>query len=273
VLCFDGPPSSGEQYHGMMRRLAAVFRTALDHRLLYARTLDSEQSARRATRAREELVAVVSHDLKSPLATISMTTGLLLDQLPPEQTDEPRRSLKRIQRSADRMGRLIRDLLDLAKLEGGRLSIDVRPEEVTGLMSDVVELLRAETTAKSLRLEQVVTAGAERVRCDRERILQVLANLVGNAVKFTPEQGLVTVRAEREGPEVILSTSDTGPGIPPEQQARIFDRYWQAEETAQLGTGLGLSIAKGLVELHGGRIWVSSQPGQGSTFSFSLPAG
>jgi len=272
VLCFDGPPSSGEQYHGMMRRLAAVFRTALDHRLLYARTLDSEQSARRATRAREELVAVVSHDLKSPLATISMTTGLLLDQLPPEQTDEPRRSLKRIQRSADRMSRLIRDLLDLAKLEGGRLSIDVRPEEVTGLMNDVVELLRAETTAKSLRLEQVVTAGAERVRCDRERVLQVLANLIGNAVKFTPERGLVTVRAERAGPEVILSISDTGPGIPPEQQARIFDRYWQAEETAQLGTGLGLSIAQGLVELHGGRIWVNSQPGQGSTFSFSLPS-
>jgi signal transduction histidine kinase len=272
VLCFDGPPSSGEQYHGMMRRLAAVFRTALDHRLLYARTLESEQNARRATRAREELVAVVSHDLKSPLATISMTTGVLLDELPPEQNGEPRRSLQRIQRSADRMGRLIRDLLDLAKLEGGRLSIDARPQEVAGLMNDVVELLRGQAAAKSLRLEQVVAPGAERVRCDRERILQVLANLVGNAHKFTPERGTVALRAEREGAEVILSVSDTGPGIPREQQARIFDRYWQAEETAQLGTGLGLSIAKGLVELHGGRIWVQSHPGQGSTFSFSLPA-
>jgi signal transduction histidine kinase len=256
----------------MMRRLAAVFRTALDHRLLYARTLESEQNARRATRAREELVAVVSHDLKSPLATISMTTGVLLDELPPEQNGEPRRSLQRIQRSADRMGRLIRDLLDLAKLEGGRLSIDARPQEVAGLMNDVVELLRGQAAAKSLRLEQVVAPGAERVRCDRERILQVLANLVGNAHKFTPERGTVALRAEREGAEVILSVSDTGPGIPREQQARIFDRYWQAEETAQLGTGLGLSIAKGLVELHGGRIWVQSHPGQGSTFSFSLPA-
>jgi signal transduction histidine kinase len=272
VLCFDGPPTSGEQYHGMMRRLAAVFRTALDHRLLYARALESEQSAQRAIRAREELVAVVSHDLKSPLATISMTTGLLLDQLAPEQTGEPRRSLQRIQRSADRMGRLIRDLLDLAKLEGGRLSIDPRPQEVAGLMNDAVEQVRAEATAKSLHLEQGVSPGAERASCDRERILQVLANLVGNAVKFTPERGEVALRSERSGPEVIVSVTDSGPGIPSEQQARIFDRYWQAEETAQLGTGLGLSIAKGLVELHGGRIWVTSQPGHGSTFFFALPA-
>jgi signal transduction histidine kinase len=273
VLCFDGPPSSGEQYHGMMRRLADVFRTALDHRMLYARTLESEQSTRRAIQAREELVAVVSHDLKSPLATISMTTGMLLDELGPEpQNGEPRRSLLRIQRSADRMTRLIRDLLDLAKLEGGRLSIDATPQEVAGLMNDVVESLRADATAKSLRIEQAVGPGAERVRCDRERILQVLANLVGNAIKFTPSRGQVLLRAEREGPSVILSISDSGPGIPPDQQAHIFDRYWQAAETAQLGTGLGLSIAKGLVELHGGRIWLANRTGGGTTFSFTLPA-
>ena len=272
VLCFDGAPLSGEQYHGMMRRLVVTFETALVHRLLYARSLDSEQSARRAIRARDELMALVSHDLKTPLATISMTTGLLLDQLAPQGSTDARRSLERIQRSADRMGRLIRDLLDLARLEEGRLSIDPRPQEVAGLMSDVVELLRTEVQAKSLRLEQGVAPGAERARCDRERILQVLANLVGNAVKFTPERGEVALRSERSGPEVIVSVRDSGPGIPQDQQARIFDRYWQARETAQLGTGLGLSIAKGLVELHGGRIWVESGVGEGSTFSFSLPA-
>jgi signal transduction histidine kinase len=273
VLCFDGPPGSSEQYHGMMRRLAGVFRTALDHRLLYARTLESERTVRRAIHAREELVAVVSHDLKSPLATISMTTGLLLDQLGPEnQGPEPRRSLERIQRSTDRMGRLIRDLLDLARLEGGHLSIDPGPQELAGLMSEAVEALRAEAAAKSLRLEQALAPGAERVRCDRERILQVLANLVGNAVKFTPDQGEVVMRAERAGPEVVVSVTDSGPGIPREQQERLFEPYWQAEATARLGTGLGLSIAKGLVELHGGRIWVTSRPGAGSTFSFALPA-
>ena len=275
LLCFDGSPTAAEQYHGMMRRLATTFATALVHRLLYARTLESEQSARRATEAREELMAVVSHDLKTPLATISMTTGLLLDQLAasPDQPGDLRRSIERIQRSADRMGRLIRDLLDLARLDEGRLTIDPRPQEVAGLMSDVVELLRNEVAAKSLHLEQGVAPGAERARCDRERILQVLANLVGNAIKFTPERGEMALRSERQGPEVIVSVHDSGPGIPEDQQARIFDRYWQARETAQLGTGLGLSIAKGLVELHGGRIWVQSRIGQGTTVSFSLPAG
>ena len=272
VLCFDGPPASADQYHGMMRRLAGALQTALYHRLLYARTLESEQSAKRAIAAREELVAVVSHDLKTPLATISMTTGVLLDELAPAPGTEVRRALERIRRSSDRMGRLIHDLLDLARLEGGKLSIEPRPHEVAGLMHDVVESLRAEAAAKNLRLEHEVAPGAERARFDRERIMQVMANLVSNAIKFTPARGEIALRSERAGPEVVLSVRDTGPGIPEEQRARLFDRFWQAQETAQLGTGLGLSIAKGLVELHGGRIWVASTPGTGSTFSFTLPA-
>jgi len=272
VLCFDGPPASADQYHGMMRRLAGALETALYHRVLYARTIESEQSAKRAIAAREELVAVVSHDLKTPLSTISMTTGVLLDELSPAPGTEVRRSLERIRRSADRMGRLIRDLLDLARLEGGRLSIEPQPHEVAGLMNDVVELVRAEAAAKSVRLDHEVSPGAERARCDRERILQVLANLVSNAIKFTPERGAIALQSQRDGGEVVLSVRDSGPGIPEDQRIHIFDRYWQAKETAQLGTGLGLSIAKGLVELHGGRIWVASTPGAGSTFSFTLPA-
>jgi signal transduction histidine kinase len=272
VLCFDGLPVSADQYSGMMRRLAGAVQTALDHRLLYARTIESEQAAKRATAAREELVAVVSHDLKTPLATISMTTDVLLQVLAPAAGSDVRRSLERIGRSADRMGRLIHDLLDLARLEGGHLSIDPAPNEVSGLMNDVVEQLRAEAGAKSLHVDHQVAPGAERARFDRERILQVLANLVGNAIKFTPAQGEIALRSERQGTEVVLSVRDTGPGIPEDQRVHIFDRYWQAPETAQLGTGLGLSIAKGLVELHGGRIWVTSAPGAGSTFSFTLPA-
>jgi signal transduction histidine kinase len=240
--------------------------------LLYARTIESEQNAKRAIAAREQLVAVVSHDLKSPLSTISMTTSGLLHELPAQQTDV-RRALERIGRSADRMGRLIRDLLDLARLEGGRLSIAPRSQEVTALLTEVVELFRAQAAAKSLRLEpQKLAPEAEWACFDRERILQVLANLVGNAVKFTPAGGQITLEARRVGREVILSVRDTGPGISEDERDHVFDRYWQANETAQQGTGLGLSIAKGLVELHGGRIWVASQPGTGSTFSFSLPA-
>jgi signal transduction histidine kinase len=272
VLCFDGPPVSAHQYHGMMRRLAGALQTALYHRLLYERTIESEKSAKRAIAAREELVAVVSHDLKAPLATISMTTDVLLLELAPPPGSDVRRSLERIGRSADRMTRLIHDLLDLARLEGGKLSIEPRPHEVAGLLNDVMEHLRGEAAAKGLVLEHQVAPGAETARCDRERIIQVLANLVSNAIKFTPAQGQICLRSERAGAEVVLSVHDTGPGIPEEQRAHLFDRFWQAQETAGLGTGLGLSIVKGLVELHGGRIWVASAPGAGSTFSFTLPA-
>ncbi|WP_437317759.1 GAF domain-containing sensor histidine kinase [Sorangium sp. So ce385] len=238
---------------------------AIDNARLY-------ESAQRAIRAREELVAVVSHDLKSPLATIVMNTSLLRRKLPSsDEAAELRRPVERIQKSADRMNRLIRDLLDLAKLEGGHISVQPVPHDVAVLLGDALELLREEAAEKSLRLELGVELGVERALCDRERILQVIANIVGNAIKFTPAGGEVAVRAEPWGREVRVSVRDTGPGIPEDQRARIFERYWQAKETAHKGTGLGLSIAKALVEVHGGRIWVESKVGEGSTFFFTLP--
>ncbi|WP_437571196.1 sensor histidine kinase [Sorangium sp. So ce542] len=238
---------------------------AIDNARLY-------ESAQRAIRAREELVAVVSHDLKSPLATIVMNTSLLRRKLPSsDEAADLRRPVERIQKSADRMNRLIRDLLDLARLEGGHISVQPVPHDVAVLLGDALELLREEAAEKSLRLELGVELGVERALCDRERILQVIANLVGNAIKFTPAGGEVAVRAEPWGREVRVSVRDTGPGIPEDQRARIFERYWQAKETAHKGTGLGLSIAKALVEVHGGRIWVESKVGEGSTFFFTLP--
>ncbi|WP_437610410.1 GAF domain-containing sensor histidine kinase [Sorangium sp. So ce834] len=238
---------------------------AIDNARLY-------ESAQRAIRAREELVAVVSHDLKSPLATIVMNTSLLRRKLPSaDEAAELRRPVERIQKSADRMNRLIRDLLDLAKLEGGHISVQPVPHDVAVLLGDALELLREEAAEKSLRLEHSVELGVEGALCDRERILQVIANLVGNAIKFTPAGGEVAVRAEPWGREVRVSVRDTGPGIPEDQRTRIFERYWQAKETAHKGTGLGLSIAKALVEVHGGRIWVESKVGEGSTFFFTLP--
>jgi signal transduction histidine kinase len=271
MLCFDGEPAPADQYRGMMRRLATTFATALDHRRLFSRTLESEAAARAAIAAREELVAVVSHDLKSPLATISMTAGLLLGgPVPPA---DARRALERIQRSVDRMSRLIHDLLDLAQLEGGHLAIELTAQELPALLAETLELFRVQATGRGQRLELFVEPGAEPVRCDRDRVLQVLANLVDNALKFTPDGGEISLLAESAGNEVMVSVRDTGPGIPAEHVAHIFDRYWQGQHTGAKGTGLGLSIARGLVELHGGRLWVTSEVGGGSTFSFTLPAG
>ncbi|WP_437654260.1 ATP-binding protein [Sorangium sp. So ce1182] len=255
----------GAEDRALAEELGRRAALAIDNARLY-------ESAQRAIRAREELVAVVSHDLKSPLATIVMNTSLLRRKLPSsEEAADLRRPVERIQKSADRMNRLIRDLLDLAKLDGGHIRIQPVPLDVAGLLSDAIELLREEAAEKSLRLEQGVELGVDRALCDRERVLQVIANLVGNAIKFTPAGGEVALRAQPWGREVLLSVRDTGPGIPEDQRARIFERYWQAKETAHKGTGLGLSIAKALVEVHGGRIWVESKVGEGSTFFFTLP--
>jgi signal transduction histidine kinase len=237
---------------------------AIDNARLY-------ESAQHAIRAREELVAVVSHDLKSPLATIVMNTSMLRKKLVVDESSDLRRPIERIQKSTDRMNRLICDLLDLAKLDGGYISIQPVPHDVALLVSDAIELLREEATEKSLQIAQDVVSEGARALCDRERVLQVIANIVGNAVKFTQPGGEIAVCVEPYGKDVLVSVRDTGPGIPEEQRARIFERYWQAKETAHKGTGLGLSIAKGLVEVHGGRIWVESKVGEGSTFFFTLP--
>lgn len=259
-LCYG--PADQSLIEELGRRAAL----AIDNARLY-------ESAQRAIRAREELVAVVSHDLKSPLATALMNAQLLLRRLPPgEESRDLRRPTERIQKAAERMERLIRDLLDMAKLDAGHLVIAPAPVEVDALVSDAVELLREAAAAGSLQLNLRVAPCAGCARCDRERVLQVIANLLGNAIKFTPSGGEIAIGAELSGADVLFWVRDTGPGIAEEDQAWIFDRYWQARQTAHQGTGLGLSIAKGLVEVHGGRIWVESTIGAGSTFFFTLPA-
>jgi signal transduction histidine kinase len=238
---------------------------ALDNARLY-------DSAQRAIRAREDLVAVVSHDLKNPLATIFMNVNLLARKGPPAlSSPELRNPVDRIKRAADRMERLIRDLLDLARLDAGHLAIEPAPEEPSALVGDALDELHERAAEKSLRLDQHVPSGLPQVRCDHERILQVISNLVGNAIKFTPAGGEIEVRAEALADEVLFAVRDTGPGIAEEQRAWIFNRYYQPKQTPHHGSGLGLYIAKGLVELHGGRIWVESKIGEGSTFYFTLP--
>jgi len=168
---------------------------------------------------------------------------------------------------------MISDLVDAASLETGTLSLDQRENELGRVMSDAIDLLQPLADARGLALVTELLGGIERAWCDRERIVQVLSNLVGNAIKFTPQGGHIRVRAEGYGDMVRISVSDDGPGIAPDQMPRIFDRYWHlAQRESRQGAGLGLYIAKGIVENHGGRIWVESTLGHGSTFFFTLPA-
>ena len=227
--------------------------------------------AQQATRARDDVLAVVAHDLRNPLNTVTLAIGLMLENTPPEKTQE-RRQVEIVSRAADRMNRMIQDLLDVKRMESGRLAIDLRPEEVDVIVNDMIEMLRPLAVGSSILLESSVADGLPRVLADSARIQQVLSNLVGNAVKFTPREGRITVCAEQVDGEVRFAVIDTGPGIPPEQVPHIFGQFWQASSSDRRGIGLGLAIAKGIVEAHKGTIWVESHVGLGSTFYFTLPA-
>jgi len=230
------------------------------------------QQARQASRARDDTLAAISHDLRNGLNTVLTAVGLLLRSLPPDSEGRrDRRHVEAIRRSAERMNRVIGDLLDVASIESGRLFVESRREEVRPIIAEAVATCRPQAIEKALRVEQVVTAAQIEAICDRDRVLQVLGNLIGNAIKFTPDGGSVQVSAEPSDDEVLFTVRDSGVGVSPKQLPHVFDRFWQATPKARLGSGLGLTIAKGVVEALGGRIWVESRPGQGTTFYFTLP--
>ena len=228
--------------------------------------------ARAAVRVRDDVLAIVSHDLRNPLSTILTSTGRLLESLEDERSPT-RAPLERCQRAARRMTRMISDLVDAASLETGTLSLEQKENELGRVLVDAIDLLQPLADARHLTLATEMRGGALHAFCDRERVVQVLSNLVGNAIKFTPSGGTIRVLAEGWGDMVRVAVTDDGPGISGEQLPRIFDRYWhQATRESRQGAGLGLYIAKGIVENHGGRIWVDSTLGHGSTFYFTLPA-
>ena len=243
--------------------LAGHAALAIDNARLY---LESQQ----AVHAREEVLAIVSHDLRNPLSAVSLGASLL--QMSDDITPEDREQLDTIEVSARRMKRLIEDLLDVTRLEGGkRLPIEASAIEVPSLLSEVYEIFRAQAAAASITLYCQAAGATPPVHADRHRVLQVLSNLVGNAMKFTPPGGEISAFVEARDQEVLFTVRDTGPGIPRENLGDIFNPYWQAKRAERMGAGLGLPIAKGIVEAHGGRIWVESEQGAGTTFYFTLP--
>ncbi|HYO56144.1 PAS domain-containing sensor histidine kinase [Archangium sp.] len=245
------------------RELARLASLAVQNARLY-------RAAQRATQARDVVLEVVAHDLRNPLNAIVLSTQKLLRQRRAEAMDTgTREPLRSIASSAQRMGRLIEDLLDVARMEGGTLSVDPGPQPTAALLQEAVEALRP--LATEVRLSSEVSGELPPVLADRDRLLQVFSNLLGNALKFTPPGGWITVSARVEGSWVCFSVRDTGPGISPDALEHLFDRFWQAQRGDRRGAGLGLSIAKGIIEAHGGRIWAESEPGHGSTFFFTVP--
>jgi putative tryptophan/tyrosine transport system substrate-binding protein len=226
-------------------------------------------------RMKSDFVSHVSHELRTPLTAIKGAVDLILREVAGPLTEKQIHYLTRVRSNAQHLAGLINDLLDLSKIESGRIEVKSSRVSLSGLVYEAVEALRPVAAEKVIALEETVREPSILVWADRDKINQVLTNLIGNAIKFTPVQGKVTISASRNGGESVqVSVSDTGPGVPPEEKEKIFAKFYRVAEVNgenSKGTGLGLAIAKALVELHGGKIWVESEPGCGSTFSFTLP--
>ena len=238
-----------------------------------ARSYDAERQKRHdaelLAHAREDVLGLVAHDLRNPLSLIITTADLLL-----EEKIEPARQRELLQvamRSGKQMNRLIEDLLDTVRLQAGKFLLDLEDLTLASIFRQASESLRPAAEKREIRFDIIPPANGIVVRADPLRVSQLVGNIVGNAIKFTPEKGRVTLKAAPDGDRVLIQVTDTGPGIPPSDIPHLFDNFWQARNNDHRGVGLGLAIAKGVVEAHGGKIWCESTVGAGSTFSFTLP--
>jgi len=260
--------STGSRHYGesdlrLAEALADRAATAIENARLY-------RSSVSATHLRDQVLGVVAHDLRNPLTTILTQLWALRRH----GSDAERRSPKPVQvieRAAKRMNRLIQDLLDVAVMEAGQLTIEPARLAARELTVGAVDTQRPLASSSSLELRVDVDRDLPDIWGDRDRLLQVFENLIGNAIKFTTAGGCITIGAVSRDHEVHFRVADTGSGIAPENLPHVFDRFWQATSTNRQGAGLGLPITKGIVEAHGGRIWVESTPSRGTTVSFTIP--
>ena len=228
------------------------------------------RQAEAAARAREDMLAMVSHDLRNPLGVIAMAAEQLTSDLP--ASDQRLRPLvERMSRAAQSMDELISNLLDAASIEAGSFEVQSQELPLEQVLNEGAEAIRPLASRKAIALEVRCAEPTLRVRCDPHRITQVLGNLLGNALKFSPEGSQVVVEASRAAEYAHIAVHDRGPGIAAEHLELVFDRYWTGKRSGRAGTGLGLFIARGIINAHSGRLWAKSKQGESSTFCFTLP--
>jgi signal transduction histidine kinase len=268
-------------------RAPARSRTALEReqRRLARVCAGLRESAEEAERAQGELLGILSHDLRNPLSVILMSTRMLAHPTagrpPPAAGAKPeasaawdppnRRLIEALSRAAEELSNLAQDMSDAGRLEAGRLSVAMEAVDVAPLVAHAVGVMRPHADVKHLRLKGEVAGDVPPAFGDRDRITRVLINLIANAVKFTPKNGAITVRARLVEGEVWFSVQDTGPGLAPDQREQLFTLPKSTRARVGQGAGLSLYVARGTVEAQGGRLWAESEPGQGSTFLFALP--
>jgi signal transduction histidine kinase len=221
-------------------------------------------------RLREDVLAIVSHDLRNPLGAIQIGASMLARRIP-DADSRVLQVIERIRRSATRMDRLIDDLLALGSIERGALTLNVRPTQLGPVLLEILHNHTPQAATKAIEVRHELDLGDLEVPCDPDRLLQVLSNLLANAIKFSRAGDLITLRAFRRDDEIVVSVADTGPGIPDEQLTHAFQPYWSAGNVPPSSVGLGLYISREIIEAHGGRIGIETHPDEGSVVTFTLP--
>jgi signal transduction histidine kinase len=220
--------------------------------------------------SRDEVLAMISHDLRNLIQAMELKMTMLSDALP-DMDSTPKKLAQEVFKSCGIMARWATDLVDLSSLDAGALSLQHRPHDPADIVDESSRVFLSLATQKGIRVEVDVDPHRPLVLCDRDRIVQVLANLLSNATKFTPPGGTIALQCKAIDHQVQFSVSDSGPGISDADRANIFERRWHTNERHGGGVGLGLYISKKIIETHGGRIWVESKLKQGRTFCFTLP--
>ena len=275
----SGLRKSGEEFPAE----ASIQRMVVEGKNIYAAVLRDvsaryrvEEALHQAIRARDDMMGIVSHDLRNPASAVTMLAGSILaearvrDDIPPDVTER----VEVMQQAAAQIDALIQDLLDMTRLEAGRLTVSPRDVDPVPLVEAALYALRTLAESTGAELEATYAKDLPMVHADPDRVTQLLSNLVGNALKFTPAGGRVDVRVNPYHDGVMVSVVDTGEGIPADQLPHVFDRFFQGSSQrigSRHGAGLGLPIARGIVEAHGGTIWIESAPGRGTTVRFTLP--
>jgi PAS domain S-box-containing protein len=231
---------------------------------------------RELEKLKSDFVSKVTHELRTPIAIIQNSLSVILEQSADSLTDIQEKFLTIIKRNLERLQHLINDILDLAKIGDKKMTLNLKPTSIEKIINDVCESVSAWAKTKAIEIEKITQDNLPQIQIDHLRIIQVLNNIVSNAIKFTPRNGKITIQAklQEKDKQIVVSIADNGVGIAPEDLNKVFDKFQQVGERTATdigGTGLGLSIAKEIVELHQGRIWVESEKGQGAKFTFTLP--
>jgi PAS domain S-box-containing protein len=250
------------------RTLGDLTSLALRRVRLMEEEREAKVKAEAAVRVRDETLGIVSHDLRNPLTKIALSADLLTSARPEDQPE----LVTAIRTAARQMERLIQDLLDVARVEAGRFSVEREYLDTEALVRDACASNEPLAQQKEQKILCRINGELPKICADRDRIVQVFGNLIGNALKFTPERGSITVEATPAGAMVQFEVTDTGPGIPDADLRNVFTPYWQAKKTAHMGAGLGLAIVRGIVEAHGGKVWAETAPSGGASFRFTVPA-